>query len=97
MEVHHAVLPQLHKQLPAHILIKPLVMPAVDVLGLMLVLVLLSQNVQITQLPQQPMQINVILKTKHVSQEQHQEHQFHAQLEQPLAQVLQTKQFAHQD
>jgi hypothetical protein len=49
----------------------------VDVLGLMLELVLPSQNVQITQFHQQLMLINAILKIKHVSQEQLQEQQSH--------------------
>ena len=63
----------------------------VDVHGLMLVLVLPSQNVQITQLQQLQIQLNVILKIQHVFQEQLQEHQFHAQQEQLHAQMLKTK------
>ena len=66
-----------------------------DVHGLMLVLVLLSQNVQITQLHQQLMQLNAILKIQHAFQEQLQEQQFHAQQEQLNAQMSLIKQFAH--
>ena len=92
MEVQLAVQPQLHK--PQHaqdIQFKKVVILRVDVHGLMLVLVLPSQNVQITQLQQLPIQLNVILKIQHVFQEQHLEHQFHAQQEQLHAQMSKTK------
>jgi hypothetical protein len=94
-QIQNVLLKQQQQQTAQIIKNNQVVMLLQDVHGLMLVLVLLSQNAQITQLQQPPMLLNAILKIQHVFQEQLQQQQFHAQQEQLNVQMSLTKQFVH--